>query len=385
MMGTALESLGSYTEAVPFMDRAILLQLDYAPYYGRRAILYGRLGFYKEAIEEFDHAYNLGERTSRLYANRGLMKSKIGNLDGALSDFNSAIAQHPDSDTAYLYRAVLYMEDYKDTLTSLELISKRLKKKAFAEGFHLQAMIFKSTGESNDKVLTSLSKAIKLYPTNPMGLDYLNLSRAYINRGQIYALTNMELECCKDLYAAWQLGNEDAINYAFAIQSPSELSMITNCSSFIADKNYQTALLEEEARKYIRLNEIEKAVEKYDQAILLGSTRPLCYAQATTFAFQLGKSDQAEKYVLKGIELIPEYDYFYILYSEILGTSERYVKAIEMAKKYTERQPKDAIGYIMIGKYYEAIGDANNACINFEKAKDLGNSEGRVLHFSKCR
>ena len=94
--GSALNSLGQYTQALKSLEEAIRLQPDFAPAWSSRAVALQGLDLDQAALESYDQALRIDPACVEAYANRGGLLLGLERYPEALASFDQALALNLD-------------------------------------------------------------------------------------------------------------------------------------------------------------------------------------------------------------------------------------------------------------------------------------------------
>jgi tetratricopeptide (TPR) repeat protein len=83
---------GSVSEPMPYLDRVIQLDPEFADAYSERGALLGRQNNSEAALQDFGRAISLHSKLARTYSNRGNCYWNLKKIDLAIQDYNAAIS-----------------------------------------------------------------------------------------------------------------------------------------------------------------------------------------------------------------------------------------------------------------------------------------------------
>jgi tetratricopeptide (TPR) repeat protein len=163
--GFAAVSAGRLDVAAKHFDRAIALDPKNASAYLGRGVVYQKLGDFGLAIQNYTIALNLSDSYSTAYLNRGIaIKTLNGDAKAALEDIERAIALDPDNGEAYFRRGTILYElgHNRKALDSLTKAVERDTQRAawFVQRSNVLAKIW-----LHERALKDLDMAIALDPT----------------------------------------------------------------------------------------------------------------------------------------------------------------------------------------------------------------------------
>jgi tetratricopeptide (TPR) repeat protein len=94
-----------FEKAIEYCDRAIKIDITYAPAYDLRGWLKYKTGKKDEAITDITNAIKFAPRNPNYFINRGSIFVNNNNLAKAVTDFTTALSLSPGNSTVYYYRA----------------------------------------------------------------------------------------------------------------------------------------------------------------------------------------------------------------------------------------------------------------------------------------
>ncbi len=95
-----------YEEALPLLDKVLLLDKKNADAYNMRAVARVETGNVTAAIEDFDAAFHLNETDYRPLYNRGNANMRIHEYELAYEDFTKSLKVNPSEPDIYLSRGM---------------------------------------------------------------------------------------------------------------------------------------------------------------------------------------------------------------------------------------------------------------------------------------
>ena len=107
-LGVSILMQGRYKDALPSLDKAVVLAPENGSFRNNRGVAQMELGQYKLAEEDFaiaDRSQNPDDRLSAT-VNMGRLRQREGNFAAAEEEFSTAIARDPKSYAAFIGRAV---------------------------------------------------------------------------------------------------------------------------------------------------------------------------------------------------------------------------------------------------------------------------------------
>ena len=110
VIGDAYNDKGGSAElAIPYYDKAIQYNPNWAVLYNNRGFAYDSLQQYEPALKDYDRAIQLDTTVDFYYAHRGTMRLLLKNYEGALNDFNKAIELNNTRVEYYANRGAAYL------------------------------------------------------------------------------------------------------------------------------------------------------------------------------------------------------------------------------------------------------------------------------------
>lgn len=104
--GKSLESQNDFQGALAELDKALLLNENFAPAHDLKSIVYIKLGRFQKALREANDAIKLDSKLSSAYNHRGIVYYYQANYTQALNDYTRAISLNPEYGNAYFNRAL---------------------------------------------------------------------------------------------------------------------------------------------------------------------------------------------------------------------------------------------------------------------------------------
>jgi tetratricopeptide (TPR) repeat protein len=95
-------------QALPYIDRAIQLDPQFADAYVQKGVIDGYKGRCEAAIQEFNRALELNPRLARAYSNRGNCYWNFKNTDQAIRDYSASLALDSTQPEALATRGMAY-------------------------------------------------------------------------------------------------------------------------------------------------------------------------------------------------------------------------------------------------------------------------------------
>lgn len=115
-----------YTEAITYLDRALLKNENSFRAHNIRGVAYFELGNYEEAIESYGNALAIDSTDYKPWYNRGNAYIRMEDYEAALINFNKALQLRPDVKDIYVNRGtVLFdLKYYEDAVKDFDFALK---------------------------------------------------------------------------------------------------------------------------------------------------------------------------------------------------------------------------------------------------------------------
>ena len=113
---------GRHAEALPYYERAIELDPEFAPAHHFLAISLVGAGRAEDAIAAFDRAIELNPSKARVYVDRGWALTGLGRFEEALANYERALSVDPGQSEAYFNRGrtLARMGHHEEAIASYE-------------------------------------------------------------------------------------------------------------------------------------------------------------------------------------------------------------------------------------------------------------------------
>jgi|LWDU01.1.fsa_nt_gi tetratricopeptide (TPR) repeat protein len=180
-LGNVLKELDRLDEAVKSYNKAIQLKPDYAEAYNNRSVALKDLKQLEKSIQNCVRAIQLNPNYAEAYNNLGVTLQELGRLDEAVKSYNKATQLKPDYAEAYNNLGVtqkelgLFDQANKNYNKAIQL------KPDYAEAYYNLGLYLKDLGRPNEAA-DSYNKAIQLKPDyaeayNNLGITLQDLGR----------------------------------------------------------------------------------------------------------------------------------------------------------------------------------------------------------------
>jgi len=192
-----------FTECLPFLNRAIELNPDYAIAFSSRGYVYVELKQYERAIPDFDRAIALDPNDAAAYHNRGIAYRNLKQYEQAIADYDRAIALDPNDAAAYHNRGIAYrnLKQYEQAIADYDRVIALDPN--YARAYRNRGMVYGNL-KQYERAITDYDRAIALDP---------NYARAYRNRGMVYGNLKQYERAIADYDRAIALDPNDAAAY----------------------------------------------------------------------------------------------------------------------------------------------------------------------------
>lgn len=144
-------------------------------------------------------------------------------------------------------------------------------------------------------------------------------------------------------------------------------------NQYIKDFSKDSGLYARRGDVQFSLKEIELAAKDYEQALQLEPGYPGLTAKLSTIYTLQRRMPDAEKMLLRAVEQEPKNGQLLQNLSAMFLVNGKPNESISTAKRALQVNPNAEI-YITLGNAYEALGDAKNSLISFQRASDLGDA-----------
>lgn len=342
LRATAVQRLGRPIDAIADLDRAIQLNPQDASHYNNRGFVRMGIEQFDTAMVDFDNATKLQPRYKNAYNNRGLLEIARGNYQRAIVEFNQAL----EIDNSYI-------DAYNN--------------RGFAE----------FEGGQIEKALDDFNVAIQLDPNyvnayNNRGLlkaragDFENALNDFTLAMMIEPLNPKYYEHRRDVYK--KLGAFDK-----AIQDEKKIVWLIQfhqLTAEIARSVQPAAKLSERARHYLRVENLDSALDDLNRAIELNPqsvdalvTRANIHLQQK--AMSHAKSDA------EAVLQISQNDEAYSVLGDVYLHQGDYDKAIENFARARRIDRNVAEAYYARSKEFAKKGQEDLAKSNLDQALAL--------------
>jgi len=174
-MGLIRLHQGRPAEALPYIERALMLQPSTPETLSNYGVALEGVGRFEQALEALDRVVKLCPHDSRAWSNRGALLSKLHRGDEALADFDRAIALVPAYIDAWMNRgqALMALNRPEEALESYHQVLQL--RPDYVEVYNSRGLALKAMGRASD----ALADFDRLLDEKP------NHVRALVNRGTV--------------------------------------------------------------------------------------------------------------------------------------------------------------------------------------------------------
>ncbi len=288
-----------------------------------------------EAVRFFTEAISYKVDFAKAYFNRASAKSELGDLAGAMADYDKVIELEPSNGNAHFSRAMLLLTDRKYDEAFADLLLAQTKGMKDAKiPYYMGVVKFQLV----DYTLASeyFSDAIA------QKADY---AYAFNDRASAYRMLKEYDKAIADYQMAIEIMSDKAIFY-------NNLG-----SAYRKKEDYKAAIL------------------AYTKAIELDTNYFLAYNNRGSAKFESEDYEGALSDFDKAIELKADYAYAYNNKGTVLFKMENYQESVVVLDKAIELNPNYGYAYVNRGNSKEYLLDFKGACLDWQKAIDLGVKE----------
>ena len=341
-----------------------------------RATAHHRLGHHVEALADLDHAILLSDRDASLYNNRGFIRLGLGQFQAAASDFDKATELSPKYTNVYNNRGLLFIAQ-KRYADAIDQFNKALEIDIqYVDAYNNRGF---AEFESNQigPALNDFNVAIQLNP------DYVN---AYNNRGllrvragdfenavidftqamMIDPMNPKYYEHRRDVYqqqSAYDkvIADEKKIDWLMEYhQLTAEIATVTNPANELTER----------AKHFIKIDELDKALEDLNRAVSLDPTSAEALVVRAGVHWQRSSLSKAKADAEASLAIDPKTDAYSILGDIFLSRGD-YDRAIENYAHARRIDGSVAEAYYVKSKALAKQGQDEQAKFNLEQALAL--------------
>jgi Tfp pilus assembly protein PilF len=225
----------NYKDPVSFFSLAVKTNPTSAvAWYCRGTVLIVDRNDFRQALPDLDRALMLDPVYGQAYLNRGYCKEQLGNIAGAIRDYRSAAQSDPNTYEPHAALALLYSSKGMTHEAIIEFDTSLIMNPLFVTGFYQRAMLRTDMGDYSG-ALQDFDRTITLEPGNQeafinrgvlkfrmqkfdFALEDLDQAirmndrsaEAWLNRGRVYFYLGNNDKARSDWEASARLGNSEA-------------------------------------------------------------------------------------------------------------------------------------------------------------------------------
>ncbi|MCP4123795.1 MAG: tetratricopeptide repeat protein [Bacteroidetes bacterium] len=161
--------------------------------------------------------------------------------------------------------------------------------------------------------------------------------------------------------------------------------LVDAANQLLADQPDHVRALYWRACAFMRLEQLEEALNDLDKAIDLYDEYADAFSQRGVLFFHKGELELALEDMNEAVKLEPENPYRYSSRAYIKSRLDQVESAIEDYQKAIELDPEDSVAHNNLGLLHEQLGYKTKAQNNFEQADRLMvNEEGELVEHVKA-
>lgn len=343
--GLAFFDEEDYENALIYFDKALEQKPTNYTILENKALSNQMLENYYEAIAGYLKSIDSGNETAMVHNRLGVCKVNLGDYQNSIQDFKKSI----EIDKSFLqgYENLLFVyEEIEEFDTGLDLIDDLIELDIDSSAYYKQGD-FRLYVNMNEEAVESFSKSIENGYATDETYNYLGVS--------YHRIENFE-GALKNYLKAYE---EDNTNYYYT-------------------KNVADA--------YVDLEDYSNAIQFYESALTfdeIDNKEYLLYSYATALK-RNDWPDPALKAINEAIEINNADADLYDLKGFILYDLELYNDAVDAFTRSLGLYPDDPSIY-----YWRAISNENrnnrhSACLDFQKAAELGHDDAKVKLKEYC-
>jgi len=405
--GKIYTQMGLPLKAIQDFTRVLQLQPGHVKALADRAQAYLALKQHDRAMADFNEAIRL-EPGPTLYTDRGLAHALHGDLDKAIADFSAALATHPLSGTALLFRGHAYL-DRNELPPALADLNEAIRLQPQSAAAHYYRAQVQARLGQREPALADGTEALRLEPGH---------AGALFLRGRLLAEGDALAEACADFSALldrdWghvgarvergkvyrRLGEDDKaladFNTAVLADRPSAEAYRLraelyrdqgNVEQALADFNEAIKLDNGQAWTYLQRGQLlaqqgdrEAALGDINTALRLDPGQPRAYLQRVMLSVEMGQHDAALADLAEVVRLEPELAPAYAARARIHLTQGHPDQALADLNDYLRLDPTDPAGYHLRGQVQALLGRHDLAIADNQEAERLDSENPLTLN-----
>jgi tetratricopeptide (TPR) repeat protein len=368
--GRVYAKLGQLDKALADLSRAIKLDPNLTQAWANRGAVYHRLGQLDKALADVSSAIELDPKYALAWNNRGLTYEKLGQLDKALADFSTAIELDPKDAGAWNNRGIVYRrlgqldKALADYSRAIELDPKH------AGAWYNRGFAYHNLGQ-HDKALADYSRAIDLDPKYAL---------AWSNRGLAYSGVGQLDKALADCTRAIDLDPKDAGAWFYRGIVYRRLGQLDKA---LADYTTAIDLDPKDAKAwnnrgnvYGTLGQLDKALADFSRAIDLDPNCALAWRNRGRVYSTLRQYDKAREHFEEFLKLAPtdaeaHNNLAWLLTNCPEAKLRDPSRAVELARKAVQLDPKEANYWNTLGAAHYRAGDGKAAIAALDWSREL--------------
>jgi len=318
-------------EALPLIERALLIRSNYAEAFASRAFIRIRAKNITGAIDDLETATCLKPHLSQLWGLLGSLHYQNANLLSAIETLKKAHILEP-TNVSYMIELGEFLRRDNKALEAISILEEAARKAPENTSVWTNLGAALQQDERIDSAKMAYEKALAL---NPKSAEILN------NLGVLAKDTGDWESACQHFQKAIELKPENAV-------ATHSLGMTQQV-----------------------LGRLTEAEASYNKAIELKPELAEAHYSLGNFVKELGRLEEAEISYNKAITLNPEYSEAHYNLGITLQLLGRFEEAETSYKKAIALKPDIAEGYSNLGITLQELGRLEEAVANYRKAIEL--------------
>jgi Flp pilus assembly protein TadD len=353
--------------AIPSLERAVQLYASYVDALVGLGYCYFQKGRLDDAIARANTALSLSKRESLAYLTLGMAYEQQGKLSQASENYQAALRLKRSDPAAHLGLARVYERSDRDDAAILEYKAvldqnpQNLGALTALGQLYFQAKKYKEAEEA-------LRQILKISPDSPAALMRL---------GSLYIETKQFEKAVESLQAVLKIDyNQPIIHFRLGetYMAAGKIEPATTHYSIAAelDPNFLEAKMKLAAIK-VGQKQVQQALELYEQVIAAGKSNFLETAcqEKVRLLLEAGQRAKAAEAADLALGVFPDNAAFIGLAAQRKLASGQVGPALELAKKFTTSNPKDAEAWTLRGSIELQAGNAAEAEKSLQTAVQL--------------
>ena len=372
--GSKLLDEHRYSEAVPYLTKAIKLDPTDAKAYCERGLAYSEYAYmdfgsynhpvdFTNALNDFDKAISLDPKDALAYSGRAIVKAcalaECKSQDNGLTDANKAISLNSKLAQCYEARSLVHQYSRQPDNARADADEAIRLNPKLAEAFGRRAAFYTSIQKTGE-ALDDCDRAIALAPNDPT---------FYLERGCLMSWFRPELALA-DYNKAISL---DPKNPMFYLERAEAHVKIDFHKSFSEHKS--GVILPSPAAREKQMDDLNKAISLHPKTSLPYVIRGRAFSEMKQY-------DNAARDISSAIELDPKNTELYETRSAAYISMGEPKRAIQGYDQLIQHCPREGKSYRLRGEIYEKVGQRDKAMEDINKAISLSS---RNAYFSRAR